>query len=528
MKAIFPIQRIFVFSIFLITASGISFAQKIESTPILGAGRIVMYTDFKGLIGSKEFRGNVRSAVVKYNYNLLVYENGKKLMKKDMEIAYNDNKYVPIDYFIKDGKIVAYFIAGNKTSDKVMLCLQEFDTELKQIGNAIEIAELPRAVDPTKLLNNKSGGMFKDNLVKEQDLNVKYDKNSGTVLFSYSLQLVKEQNVSYCKIILIDNSYTILNEYDYQASSGENYVQAIPQQIFENNDAMISISEGIKEMDKDNYRETFNISKQAEIYISANGDKTKELELMPDKSRITNSTVSENLSKNGDVIYGIVSSEYDKIDKTQIANIALYRYNAKSEKIDRKSYEYDIQDVFINYRVLNASSYYLRKIFNLKDGSILLWLTATGNSEGYKRDYGHIFIKIDQNNQLVWMKGLRKETTSYAEYAGSLDYFDDNGDFNLVFNFNPKRIQNNQLDTPFDGSVNTSQKSFVNLGSIPFVATLNISTGDLTIKKMEIENTQVGAILITDCEKLNDEGKYRVHMMINKKVQFVDIDFNGK
>lgn len=527
MKTIFPIQLTLICSFYYIFSNSISFAQKIESTPILGAGKIVMYTNFEGLLGNKEIRSNVRAAVTKYNYNLLVYENGKQLKKKDIEIPYNDSKYVPIGYFLKEDKIVGYFIAGSKNTEVVKLCLQEFDPELNLIGQPVEIVELPRAVDPSKLLNNKSGGMFKDKLVQEQELKMKYDKNTGTILFSFSLQLVKEQNVSYCKIILIDDSYTVLNEYVYQASSGENYIQAIPHQIFENNDAMVSISEGVKEMDENNYKETFNISKQAEIYISANGNKTKELELIPDKSRITNSMVAENLSVNGDVVYGIVSSEYDNINKTQIASIVLYRYNAKSEKLKRNSYEYEIHDVFTNYKIQNASSYYLKKMFNLKDGSILLWLTATGNREGYKRDYGNIFIKIDQNNQLVWMKGFRKETTSYAEYAGYLDYFDENGNFNLVFNFNSKKVENNQLNTPFDNKINTDRKAFINHESVPFIATLEISVGDITIKKLEIENTQIGVILTTDCEKLNVEGKYRIHMMIDKKVQFVDIDFNA-
>lgn len=521
MKAIFPIRLTFVFSFCFLIATNFSFAQKIESTPTLGSGRIVMYTDFKGMLGNKEIRGNVRSAVVKYNYNLLVYENGKRLMKKDMEIAYNDTKYVPIDYFIKDDKIVAYFIAGNKTSDKVMLCLQEFDSELKQIGNAVEIAELPRAVDPSKLLNNKSGGMFKDNLVKEQDLNVKYDKNSGTALFSYSLQLAKEQNVSYCKIILIDDSYTVLNEYDYKASSGENYIQAIPQQVFENNDAIVSISEGIKETNKEYpYTQTFKISKQVQVYISANGDKTKELELMPDESRIRNSIVSENLSKNGDLSYGIMSSKYDESRKVTTAYIGLYRYNTKSEKIIRESYKYEINDIFPSYlEGIHAASYYLTKMFNLNDGSVLLWLTATGVVGSSKRDYGHIFIKIDQNNQLSWMKGLRKESTSPPNFSGSVDYFDSNGNLNLVFNFNPKKIEGNTLGTGF---------ARVDEASTPLIATINLSSGEISMKKLEVENTILGGISITDSEKLNDEGKYKVRMMINKKLQFVDIDFNGK
>ncbi len=516
MKTICSIQPIIFLSCCYVAFTGFSFGQKITSTSFPGSGREVRYTQLKGVIDNKEIRGNVTAAGVKYNYNLLVYENNKRLFKKDIEIKYNNKKYVPVDYFIQNNKIIAYFIAGSKSSDDAKLCLQEFNSNLEQIGDAIEIISLPHAIDPSKLMDNKSGGMFKDQDIKEQNLVAQYDQETGSVLFCYSLQLAKEKNISYSRIVLLTENFSILNTYDYEATSGENYIQVIPQQIFENNDATVSISEGIKQFDKNSLIETFQISKQVQIYIPSNGNSPKELELMPDQSEIVNIKTAENLSNEKHTSYAILSRIYDQTIKKTTASIVLYDYNTISEKLDRYSYEYDITDIFPNYR----SSYYrIKKLYHLIDGSMLIWLTINGIPG---QDHGNAFIKINSNKKIEWIKDFRRESTApitLTQIAGYIDYFDTNGNFNLVFNFNPKKIKNNSLKTGF---------SRVDLASIPIIATVNVSTGETTIKKMEIENATLGGILITESEQLDNEGKYRMHMMINKKLQFVDIDFNAK
>ncbi|MDR0801941.1 hypothetical protein [Fluviicola sp.] len=514
-------------SVYCIIASSGFLAQKIESAPIPGAGRIVMSTQFEGLIGNKEIRSNVQAAFTKYNHNILVYENKKKQLKKDIRIKYNDVKYVPNGYFIKESKIVGYFIAGTKNSERVMLCLQEFDTELKPIGQPVEIIELPRAVDQSKLLDSRSGGMFTDKVVKEQNLVARYNKDNGTILFCFSLQLVKGQDLSYCKIILLNDNYKVLNTFEYKSASGENYIQATPQKIFENGDALVSISEGIKEY-KENGSLVFKISKQAQIFVPANGGTSKELELMPDQERIINIKTAENLTKDGNVLYSILSSVYDKERNEVVVYIGLYTYNVSSEKLERKSYQYGIKEVFPNYNVLNTSSFYLKKIFNLTDGSILLWLIATDPISGYSRDSGHVFIKIEPNNQISWIKGFRKESISLPELAGAIDYFDTNGNLNLVFNFPSKKFKNNTLATCFGKTIILNSKiTRVDVGSIPIVATVDISTGEIMMKKMSIEGSALGGILISESESLGENGKYRMHMMINKKLQFAEIDFNA-
>ena len=494
-----------IFSILLCITN--TYAQKFSSSTVMGAGRTVMYTKFVGVIGNKEIRSNVTNGFTKYNYNLLVYENGRQHLKRSMQVSYNDAKYVPDGYFIKGDKIVGYFIAGTKNTEVVKLCLQEFNTNLEQIGNPIEITELPKAIDPTKTLDMRSGGMFKDKIVRRQDLTAMHDNRNGTVLFCFSLQLTEEYDVSYAKAILIDRDYVILNSFDYQAQTSENHIKIVPQKIFENDDALLTISEGVNAPNSTG-NIVFNISKQTQMYVPSNGNAPKELELLPDQSHILNIKTAENLGLDGDVVYGIQSV----LNK---GYIGLYKYNVKSEKLERYSYAYGTDFFFPNKRHIYPGSFKLHKIYNLTDGATLIWLLG----EGYERGYGDLFLKIGKNNEFLWLKNVRQEATGRPQHTEAIDYFDKDGNLNLVFNCHPKLMKDNKL---------INKVAIADLGSISVQATLDIDEGHVTYKKLNApSNLKIRGIDIRESKNLGENGRYLMHMVVNKKLQFIEVDFNA-
>lgn len=499
--------------IILISTSSL-FSQKFLSTPVLGAGRNVMMTHLVGVIGNKEIRSNVTNGFTKYNYNLLVYENGKQLKKKDIQISYNEEKYVPDGYFIKDNKLVGYFISGTKESEEVKLCIQEFDVDLNLIGKPIEIIELPKAIDPTKLLNNKSGGLFKDKVVKEQDLSAKYDHKNETILFCFSLQLTEEYNLSYAKIIIVDENYTVLNSVDYQATTNENYTRMTSQTILENKDVVVSIAEG-KTAFYSNGSSYFSISKQGLLYIPANGGEYKEMELVPDQKYILKTVVAETLY-NDNLVYGIHSNHIDHKNNIDNAYIGLYKYNIKNGKTERHTYEYKIKDLLPDFKGVNSNYYKLNKIFCLKDGSVLIWLIG----KGADRDFGSIFFKIDKNGELLWSKTIKRETVSPMYLVGAIDYFDKSGNLNLLINCHPAMINGNELAAKEIGKLT--------FNSLLIQVTLDEHDGTINFNKLYNQGKPLNAALFQDSKHLGESGHYLMRLIVDGKPHFVEVDFNSK
>ncbi len=520
MKIIFPIRVILTFSFYLILANTTLLAQKTDpATSITGAGRIVMYTDFVGTIGNKEIRSNVKAAGFKYNYNLFVFENKKQLHKKDIQIKYNDTNYAPDGYYIKDDKIIAYFIAGTKNTDQVKLCISELNIDLEPIGLPVELVELPKAVDASKLMSSKSGGMFNDKQIRFQELVARYNKKTGQTVFCFSLQLVKEQNLSYCKFILVDTDYKVQNEFIYNATTVENHIKVNANKIFDNQDAMITFSERIETYYEGGMLKGHNVLKQAQIILSSDGNEPKELEVIPDQRRIVNSIIAENLTTKNNICYAIMSMSDEK-GSADIGYISLYEYDNTTKELSKKSLEFSVENIFPDKPMLKASFFFLSKIFNLSDGSKLLWLRSAGiNSDGYSYDRGNLFIKLDEKNTITWINGFRKTSLSYTWYSGYLDYFDHNDNLNLVFNFPPKSVKEREL---------TTGKNYVDDDSPQAIATINIINGEITFKKLIIDGFTLGGILTSESKNTEENGKYNVHMRVNKDYQFVEVDFNSK
>lgn len=378
------------------------FAQSFKN-PIVGASRIVANTKYVGVLGNKEILTNITNGGFHYNYNLLVYEDGKQLDKDRIQISYNNEKYVPSGYFTRKDIIIGYFIAGSKNSDDVSFCIQEFNGNLEQIGSPKEIITLPKAVDPTKLLDSKSGGLFNDIAVKEQNIEALYNYETGTMLFTFSLQLNKSYGVSYAKAFIIDKEYNVINSYEYKSSTSENYVKARPLKIYKNNDAVLSLTEGKDEKDlKNGYY--FNISNSFLLLVSGSNKTSKELELLPDQREVVQSKVCENLDKDGSLVYGIQSRLPNNSEKDGKIFMGLYRFNPITQKLKRNSISFSIDDAFPNNKV--SSFFYdhfrIKKVFNLDDGSIILLFSG----EGYQITHGHFFVKVNKNNQIDWVKGF--------------------------------------------------------------------------------------------------------------------------
>ncbi len=136
-----------------------------------------------------------------------------------------------------------------------------------------------------------------------------------------------------------------------------------------------------------------------------------------------------------------------------------------------------------------------------------------------------LILKINKEGDMEWVNVLKRNTSSLhnTNLNGCLDYITEEGDLEIVFN----GIRKDFTTGKYSPNINSVKPSlmFAVKGVTPVKAIIDLSSGDMRIKKADFKDNEVYALLISDAKKLDQPGEYLIKCILNDKPHLSVIDF---
>lgn len=469
---------------------------------IVGLGNHNTDIDHIGYFGETEvFTLTVPNSFGGLTYRMYSYKDKKKIAQAERVVEFNGKKYVPEGFVMKPNKLLAFFIASDASETTTSLYMQEFSEELKAVGSAKKIEDLPYAMDGGKFKQSYGTPLFVKEPVKHQNLEYLHNVETGAIILTFSLKYDgSKAQVSYAKSIVLDDNLNKVLVKDYKSKSPSKIIKTNLQKIYSNNDAFFTIQEG--EIEKVKGSEKFMISRHAMVFISGDGSEMIELELESDFEHIRGVVTSEEISNEGLYYYAIQSNKVE----ADYGHTSIYSFNPKNEQTKQVSVQ--MGTGLKLPKPSKMEDFRVNKMFVLSDNSLII--------EYYGMYSGNIVMKTSMSGEVDWTTINRGPITGSLFACGILSCVTEDKHIS-VFNVHPGVLKGNTISMEKAGGVD--------LGSSPCVSTIDLSTGKTTFSLMDGKGNTLGAInFIGSRSKAN--GEFQLRMKFNGKVQTVPVSFN--
>ncbi len=463
--------------------------------PIQGLGNMNTDVSYYGHIGNHEILSLAFTTTIgTTQINLYSYADKKKVASTSMNVEFNKVKYTAEEFFVKNGKLYAFFIGKNPKSGVATLYFQEFTEKLVQKGNAIEITTFPNAMDGQEYRKMLNTPLFDNSPVKYQRIDMVQNETSGNMVFTFSMKSKDELKISYGKAIVIDKDFKLIVQKEYKAKDPKNTVKIELHKMYQNNDVLFSFTESQK------VKKEEVVSSMGMIFVPGNDEDIAELELNPSKKTIKNIIVSSNFDSKNTYGYAISSNEYAS-QESLFAKI--YTYNPDTKNTSEINVDLGKGNSTDKNKKINE--FKLHKLYMLENGEFLLHL------ESYTS--GSLVLSISADGKVNWRKNIRN--LSYGDlYNSTLSYLEDNNSYKLIFNTNN-----------LDGTSLKEKTEKLSIKSVPAIATIDTKTGKTSYKALNAKGKVIGGVS-TKLSQEHDNGVFTFRMNYDGKIQSVPVNFN--
>lgn len=456
-------QALYVFIFFLIT--NFSFSQVVEipiPAPIKG-GYLGSYI---GMIGDKFY--------TTFYQKISCYDNSGALTQfKYPTVVIGSEKVTVSSFYIKEDKLVGYFLGPKVGSENAHIYIQEFNGELKPIGDLHLISELSNVPYGMMTADSGFGGSFITTYKEKFELDAKYDDLTDKLLITFILHLHRKVELSFGKFILVGDNYTVVNEQQINASKKMNYFKISPLEIFENGDAILSVYEG-----SDSYSSNasvYTIESSSIIHFPGNGKDLNVLPLSPKYAYVKAITAANNLGPNGEICYGIVSSS--NASTNDIA-LNLFTFHPKTEEF--KEFLVESKDLMSYIEFEHGSMATTNnKIWYNSAGNLLICYNLSLNIAKLKESspFNSVVVEYDKQMEPIWYKKVGAKLGFDSHFARYYTHVETEANKLYYFqNIHPAVLDNGSLKPEIriaDG------------GSIFYVGTLDLQTKEIVYKRVE-------------------------------------------
>lgn len=453
--------------IFLLFISfNFSFSQVVEK-PILAPIKGGYFGHYIGLIGDKFF--------TTFYEKINCYDKDGALTQfKYPKVAIGDEQVTVSSFFIKDEKLVGYFLGPKVGSENAHIYIQEFDAQFKPIGEVHLISELSHVPYGKKTSDSGFKGSFISTYKEKFELDAQYDDLTDKILITFILHLHRKEELSFGKFIMVGDNYAVVNEQQINASKKMNYFKISPIKIFENGDALLSVYEG-----SDSYTNNaiiYTIESSSMIHLPANGEDLNVIPLAPKYNYVNTIVAANNLGPNGEICYAIISSS--RTAKANEIAFSLFVYDPKTEVLKENHIESREFMAYIDFEHGSIATTNNRFWFN-KTGNLLVSFDLSLDIDKLKESnpFNSVVVEYDKQMNPIWYKKLGMK----LGYGNRFDTFF----AHVETETNKLYYIQNVHPVVFDNGSLKPEIRIADGGSIFVIGTLDLLTKEVIYKRVE-------------------------------------------
>ena len=482
-------------------------AQKIitELGEVTSENKILGHYFLYGTHKGKEIQGHTKRRSIR------ILENKKKVVEKKVSFKTKEGLALLNDVILKKDEIVTLSLVTSNKEEGIYLQTLSYD-DLSSIKEPIMISSLD------EVAKNCVPSLFRANATS---MEVFFNEKNEHISIVVTVEPNKEGARKFVEIINLDHEYNVIGQpYVFYAENTTNKVLVSELMIYDNGMVAAVMLE----------REEKYILGYTLTHMSFTDEEPLETKVSPAFNQITGLKLSDN-TFDGKFTFTILSVDSD--EKTKGA-ITVYQYNTLKHTIDSHSYGINDDDLSeLKYEVL-LSRYRVHESHFLDDGSNILTLsnsyniTNYGSDGSYDIDYfekGFLILKFNKDQKIEWVSEVKRNAASgYYEAVKVLTYYREDDFMEIVFNTNEKQFETGNYNT----EVGKSATFLAYKGTdsyVPTKATIDLSSGNNSVKEMTFGNKKVRGLTISEVVKDDEPGVYTLKALVDKIPTLVKFDF---